>query len=263
MKSYHSILKKVLKKGELIQDRTGVGRIELFGERLQFNLEHGFPLVTTKKVHWHSVVTELLWFLRGEDNIKFLHEHGVTIWDEWAKEDGSVGPIYGVQWRNWGNSTQVDQLSKLVEAIKTNPHSSRHIVTAWNPTQLNEMALPPCHMTFQMHVSGDGKLSCQMYQRSADLFLGVPFNIASYALLTHMIAHVTGLKVGTLTLVFGSAHIYANHVEQVELQLSRNEYPLPSVALNPNITSLYDFTHKDIELWGYKSHPRIKAPIAI
>jgi thymidylate synthase len=252
-----------MRNGELIQDRTGVGRIELFGERLQFNLQKGFPLVTTKKVHWHSVVTELLWFLRGEDNIKFLHEHGVTIWDEWATEDGYVGPIYGVQWRNWGNSTQVDQLEMLVNTIKTNPHSSRHIITAWNPTQLNEMALPPCHMTFQMHVSNDGRLSCQMYQRSADLFLGVPFNIASYALLTHMIAHVTGLKVGTLTLVFGSAHIYANHVEQVKLQLSRDEYELPFLTLNPDVESLFDFTHDDIYLWGYKSHPRIKAPIAV
>jgi thymidylate synthase len=264
MRQYHDLLNHVLEHGVLKGDRTGTGTKSVFGYQMRFNLEDGFPAVTTKKLHFRSIIHELLWFLRGDQNIAYLKENGVKIWDEWADEDGNLGPVYGVQWRSWPtpDGRHIDQISRLVEGIKNNPDSRRHIVSAWNVAEIENMALPPCHALFQFYVA-DGRLSCQLYQRSADIFLGVPFNIASYALLTHMIAQVTGLKVGDFVHTFGDAHIYSNHFEQVRLQLSRSAFELPRLELNPDITTLEDFTYDDIKIVGYESHASIKAPIAV
>jgi len=264
MRQYHDLLNHVLEHGVLKADRTGTGTKSVFGYQMRFNLEDGFPAVTTKKLHFRSIIHELLWFLRGDQNIAYLKENGVKIWDEWADEDGNLGPVYGVQWRSWPtpDGRHIDQIARLVKGIKNNPDSRRHIVSAWNVAEIENMALPPCHALFQFYVA-DGRLSCQLYQRSADIFLGVPFNIASYALLTHMVAQVTGLKVGDFVHTFGDAHIYSNHFEQVQLQLSRSAFELPRLELNTDITSLEDFTYDDIKIVGYESHPSIKAPIAV
>jgi len=264
MRQYHDLLNHVLEHGVLKADRTGTGTKSVFGYQMRFNLEDGFPAVTTKKLHFRSIIHELLWFLRGDQNIAYLKENGVKIWDEWADEDGNLGPVYGVQWRSWPtpDGRHIDQIARLVEGIKNNPDSRRHIVSAWNVAEIENMALPPCHALFQFYVA-DGRLSCQLYQRSADIFLGVPFNIASYALLTHMVAQVTGLKVGDFVHTFGDAHIYSNHFEQVQLQLSRSAFELPRLELNTDINSLEDFTYDDIKIVGYESHPSIKAPIAV
>ena len=245
-------------------DRTGTGTRSVFGYQMRFNLEEGFPLVTTKKVHLRSIIHELLWFLKGESNIRYLHENKVSIWDEWADEHGELGPVYGVQWRSWPkpDGGKIDQIAQLVERIKNNPDSRRHIVSAWNVAEVDQMALPPCHTMFQFYVA-EGRLSCQLYQRSADLFLGVPFNIASYALLTMMVAQACNLRAGDFVHTFGDAHIYANHFDQVRLQLSREPRPLPQMHLNPNVGSLFDFKYEDFEIVGYDPHPPIKAPIAV
>jgi thymidylate synthase len=264
MQQYHDLMHHVLEHGVDKSDRTGVGTRSVFGYQMRFNLGEGFPLVTTKKVHWKSVVYELLWFLRGETNIRFLREHGVTIWDEWADEEGELGPIYGKQWRSWegADGQTIDQLSWVVEEIKRNPDSRRLVVSAWNVADLPKMALAPCHVLFQFYVA-QGRLSCQLYQRSADIFLGVPFNIASYALLTLMVAQVTGLQPGEFIHTLGDAHLYHNHFEQARLQLSREPRPLPTVRLNPAVRDLFAFTYDDIELVGYHPHPRIPAPVAV
>jgi len=264
MQQYHDLMRHVLEHGVDKSDRTGVGTRSVFGYQMRFNLGEGFPLVTTKKVHWKSVVYELLWFLRGETNIRFLREHGVTIWDEWADEEGELGPIYGKQWRSWegADGQTIDQLSWVVEEIKRNPDSRRLVVSAWNVADLPKMALAPCHVLFQFYVA-QGRLSCQLYQRSADIFLGVPFNIASYALLTLMVAQVTGLQPGEFIHTLGDAHLYHNHFEQARLQLSREPRPLPTVRLNPAVRDLFAFTYDDIELVGYHPHPRISAPVAV
>jgi thymidylate synthase len=264
MQQYHDLMRHVLEHGVDKSDRTGVGTRSVFGYQMRFNLGEGFPLVTTKKVHWKSVVYELLWFLRGETNIRFLREHGVTIWDEWADEEGELGPIYGKQWRSWegADGQTIDQLSWVVEEIKRNPDSRRLVVSAWNVADLPKMALAPCHVLFQFYVA-QGRLSCQLYQRSADIFLGVPFNIASYALLTLMVAQVTGLQPGEFIHTLGDAHLYHNHFEQARLQLSREPRPLPTVRLNPAVRDLFAFTYDDIELVGYHPHPRIPAPVAV
>jgi len=264
MKQYHDLMRYVLEHGVDKSDRTGVGTRSVFGYQMRFNLGEGFPLVTTKKVHWKSVVYELLWFLRGETNIRYLREHGVTIWDEWADEEGELGPIYGKQWRSWegADGQTIDQLSWVVEEIKRNPDSRRLVVSAWNVADLPKMALAPCHVLFQFYVA-QGRLSCQLYQRSADIFLGVPFNIASYALLTLMVAQVTGLQPGEFIHTLGDAHLYHNHFEQARLQLSREPRPLPTVRLNPAVRDLFAFTYDDIELVGYHPHPRIPAPVAV
>lgn len=264
MRQYHDLLNHVLEHGVFKADRTGTGTKSVFGYQMRFNLAEGFPAVTTKKLHFRSIIHELLWFLRGDQNIAYLKENGVKIWDEWADEDGNLGPVYGVQWRSWPtpDGRHIDQIARLVDGIKNNPDSRRHIVSAWNVAEIENMALPPCHALFQFYVA-DGRLSCQLYQRSADIFLGVPFNIASYALLTHMIAQVAGLKVGDFVHTFGDAHIYSNHFEQVDLQLSRPAFKLPYLELNPEITRLEDFTYDDIKIVGYESHPSIKAPIAV
>jgi thymidylate synthase len=264
VKEYHQLLRLVLENGQRKDDRTGVGTISYFGAQARFDLTRGFPLVTTKRVHFKSVVHELLWFVRGQTNVRSLNEHGVTIWDEWADEQGDLGRIYGAQWRDWrtADGRSVDQLSEVVRMIKENPDSRRLIVTAWNPGELKEMALPPCHALFQFYVL-DGALSCQLYQRSADLFLGVPFNIASYALLTSMIAAVSGLKPGEFIHTFGDVHIYLNHLDQVKEQLSRPVRPLPSLRLLRIPATLEEFNYEDIELVGYDPHPSIKAPIAV
>ena len=264
MKEYHQLLRLVLESGQRKDDRTGVGTISYFGAQARFDLTRGFPLVTTKRVHFKSVVHELLWFIRGGTNIRYLNDHGVTIWDEWADERGDLGRIYGAQWRDWrtADGRSVDQLSEVVRMIKENPDSRRLIVTAWNPGELKEMALPPCHALFQFYVL-DGALSCQLYQRSADLFLGVPFNIASYALLTSMIAAVSGLKPGEFIHTFGDVHIYLNHLDQVKEQLSRPVRPLPSLRVLRIPATLEEFNYADIELVGYDPHPSIKAPIAV
>ncbi len=264
MQQYLDLLQHVKTNGTYKGDRTGTGTKSLFGYQMRFDLNDGFPLVTTKKCHLRSIIHELLWFLSGDTNIQYLKDNGVRIWDEWADEDGNLGPVYGSQWRSWPTASgeHIDQISNLIEQIKTNPDSRRLIVSAWNVGEIENMALPPCHAFFQFYVA-DGKLSCQLYQRSADIFLGVPFNIASYALLTMMIAQVCGLKVGDFIHTLGDAHIYSNHFEQADLQLSRTPYPLPTMEINPEIDSIFDFSFEDFELKGYKYHPHIKAPVAV
>jgi len=264
MKAYHDLLRHIMETGTLKADRTGTGTKSVFGYQMRFNLEEGFPLLTTKKVHLKSIIHELLWFIAGDTNIKYLKDNGVSIWDEWADENGNLGPVYGRQWRAWktAEGETVDQLSALIEGIKKNPDSRRHIISAWNPGEVDKMALPPCHAMFQFYVA-EGRLSCQLYQRSADVFLGVPFNIASYALLTMMVAQVCGLRPGDFIHSFGDAHIYTNHFEQVNLQLSREPRPLPEMKINPNVTSIFGFKYEDFELEGYNPHPGIKAPIAV
>ncbi len=264
MQQYHELLRHVLKNGHVKDDRTGTGTISSFGYQMRFDLGLGFPLVTTKKVHLKSIIHELLWFLRGDTNIKYLVENDVSIWNEWADANGELGPIYGKQWRSWqGASGEViDQISNVIEEIKSNPNSRRLIVSAWNVSELDKMALMPCHSLFQFYVN-NGKLSCQLYQRSADVFLGVPFNIASYALLTMMIAQVCDLQLGEFIHSFGDVHIYSNHLEQVELQLSREPRPLPQMKINPAIKCIFDFEYSDFELVNYDAHPSIKAPIAV
>jgi thymidylate synthase len=263
VQQYLDLLRAARTRGTFKQDRTGTGTYSLFGWQMRFDLSQGFPLVTTKKTHLRSIIHELLWFLKGETNIAYLKENNVTIWDEWADENGDLGPVYGAQWRSWPSADgPIDQIAKLVETIKRNPDSRRLIVSAWNPAEVDKMALPPCHCLFHFYVA-DGKLSCQLYQRSADIFLGVPFNIASYALLTMMIAQVTGLKPGDFVHSLGDAHLYANHVEQADLQLSREPRPLPTMTLNPAVTDLFAFKYEDFTLTGYDPHPLISAPIAV
>ena len=264
MRQYHDLLSHVLEHGTIKPDRTGTGTRAVFGHQMRFDLGQGFPLVTTKKLHLKSIIHELIWFLRGDTNVRYLQENGVTIWDEWADENGDLGPVYGRQWRSWArpDGGTVDQIASVVDDIRRNPDSRRLIVTAWNPAEIDQMALAPCHCLFQFFVS-EGRLSCQLYQRSADVFLGVPFNIASYALLTHMVAQVTGLGVGDFVHTLGDAHLYANHVEQAALQLSRPLRPLPMLTLNSSITKLEDFRFEDVMVQGYDPHPAIKAPIAV
>ena len=264
MKQYLDLMQKVLNEGQKKSDRTGTGTLSIFGHQMEFNLSDGFPLVTTKKVHLKSIVHELIWFLQGSTNISYLKENGVSIWDEWADEKGDLGPVYGAQWRSWpdGNNGTIDQIQNLIQGIKTNPDSRRHIVSAWNPALVDEMALPPCHSLFQFYVVNE-ELSCQLYQRSADIFLGVPFNIASYALLTHMVAHVCNLKTGKFVHTFGDAHLYLNHLDQAKLQLSRDTKILPQLKLNSEVKNIFDFKFEDIEITNYESHPSISAPIAV
>ncbi len=264
MKSYQDLMKKILEEGALKADRTGTGTRSLFGAQLRFDLNEGFPLVTTKKVHLKSIVHELLWFLKGDTNIQYLKDHSVSIWDEWADENGNLGPVYGAQWRSWKNADgkTIDQISSVIEQIKKNPDSRRLIVSAWNVGELEKMALAPCHAFFQFYVA-DGKLSCQLYQRSADFFLGVPFNIASYALLTMMVAQVCGLKNGDFVHTFGDLHLYSNHIEQAMLQLSREPKALPQMKINPDVKSIFDFKFEDFTLEGYEPHPAIRAPVAV
>jgi thymidylate synthase len=263
MRQYLDLMERILADGVEKRDRTGVGTRSVFGHQMRFDLAAGFPLVTTKKVHLKSIVYELLWFLAGDTNVGYLHEHGVSIWDEWADERGDLGPIYGRQWRSWParDGGAIDQIAGVVEAIRRNPDSRRLIVTAWNPADVDRMALPPCHCLFQFYVAG-GRLSCQLYQRSADVFLGVPFNIASYALLTMMVAQVTRLSPGEFIHTFGDAHLYLNHLEQARLQLSRAPRPLPTMRLNPAVTDLFAFRYTDFVLEGYDAHPHIKAEVA-
>ncbi len=274
MRQYHDLVKHVLANGTQKGDRTGTGTISVFGYQMRFDLSEGFPMVTTKKLHLKSIIHELLWFLKGETNIAYLQENGVKIWDAWADENGNLGPVYGHQWRNW-NSEEIDQITELIETLKTNPNSRRMLISAWNPSVLpdttvsfsenvanGKAALPPCHAFFQFYVS-DGKLSCQLYQRSADIFLGVPFNIASYALFTMMVAQVCGLQAGEFIHTFGDAHIYNNHIEQVNLQLSREPRKLPIMKLNPNVTNIFDFTFDDFTLEGYDPHEHIKGAVSV
>ena len=264
MQQYLDLMRHVRDHGIRKEDRTGTGTVSVFGYQMRFDLSRGFPVATTKKLHLRSIIHELLWFLQGDTNIGYLHENGVSIWDEWADENGDLGPVYGHQWRSWptANGGSIDQISQLIEQIRNNPDSSRLMVSAWNPADVDAMALPPCHCLFQFYVA-EGRLSCQLYQRSADIFLGVPFNIASYALLTQMIAQVTGLEPGDFVHTFGDAHLYSNHLEQVETQLAREPLPLPTMKLNPDVKSLFDFRYEDFELVGYEAHPHIKAPVAI
>lgn len=264
MRTYLDLLQRLLSDGAVKGDRTGTGTRSLFGYQMRFDLAEGFPLVTTKRLHLKSIVHELLWFLAGDTNVRYLRDNGVTIWDEWADERGELGPVYGHQWRSWPTPEGgvIDQIAQLVTDIRRNPDSRRLIVTAWNPADVPRMALPPCHCLFQFYVA-DGRLSCQLYQRSADVFLGVPFNIASYALLTHMVAQVTGLKPGDFIHTLGDAHLYLNHVEQAELQLSRTPRPLPQLVLNPDVTDLFAFRYEDIAFENYDPHPAIKAPVAV
>ena len=277
MKTYLDLLQRILDQGTQKADRTGTGTISLFGHQMRFDLQEGFPAVTTKKLHFKSIIHELLWFLNGETNIRYLNDNGVRIWDEWATEEGELGPVYGAQWRNWvaADGRRIDQIARLLEDLKNKPDSRRHIVSAWNPALLPDesrsprenaamglQALPPCHPMFQFHVAG-GRLSCQLYQRSADVFLGVPFNIASYSLLTMMMAQVVGLEPGDFVHTFGDVHIYLNHLEQVETQLARDPYPLPEMKINPDRRDLFDFRYEDFELTGYQCHPAIRAPIAV
>ena len=264
MQQYHDLLRHILKNGSKKEDRTGTGTLSCFGYQMRFNLSEGFPLLTTKKVHIRSIVHELLWFLKGDTNINYLKEHGVSIWDEWADEDGNLGPVYGHQWRSWPGreGETIDQISDVVKTIRSNPDSRRLIVSAWNPADIPHMALPPCHCLFQFYVA-DGKLSCQLYQRSADTFLGVPFNIASYALLTMMIAQVCNLEPGEFIHSFGDVHLYSNHLEQVDLQLSRDFRPLPQMYINPEVKDLFAFRFKDFSLQNYNPHPAIKAEVAV
>ena len=264
MQQYHDLLRLVLEKGAKKSDRTGTGTLSVFGHQMRFDLSEGFPVLTTKKLHLRSIIHELLWFLKGDTNIKYLQENGVTIWDEWADENGNLGPVYGSQWRKWEtkDGRQIDQITGVIEAIKKNPDSRRHIVMAWNPGEVDKMALPPCHAFFQFYVA-DGKLSCQLYQRSADVFLGVPFNIASYALLTMMVAQVTGLKPGDFVHTLGDAHLYLNHLDQARLQLTRDMRKLPTMKINPDVRDIFGFQYSDFTLEGYDPHPSIKAPIAV
>ncbi|MCB1921433.1 MAG: thymidylate synthase [Candidatus Competibacteraceae bacterium] len=264
MNEYLYLLRQTLNQGVRKQDRTGVGTLSMFGAQLRFDLRAGFPLVTTKKLHLRSIIHELLWFLRGDSNIHYLHEHGVTIWDEWADQNGDLGPIYGAQWRAWRtiDGRRIDQLANVVEQLRRDPDSRRIIVSAWNVGELEQMRLPPCHLLFQFHVA-NGALSCQLYQRSADLFLGVPFNIASYALLTHLVAQQTDLTVGEFIWTGGDCHLYLNHLEQVSLQLSREPYPLPQLVIDRRPDSLFDYQYDDFAIVGYQHHPAIKAPVAV
>ena len=264
MKQYLDLCQRVLKEGTEKHDRTGTGTISVFGHQMRFNLEEGFPLLTTKKLHLKSIIHELLWFLNGDTNIKYLQDNGVRIWNEWADENGELGPVYGHQWRSWPDyqGGHIDQITQLVEQIKKNPDSRRHIVSAWNVAEVNNMALPPCHTLFQFYVA-DGKLSLQLYQRSADIFLGVPFNIASYALLLQMMAQVTGLKAGDFVHTFGDAHIYLNHIEQIKLQLTRDPRPLPKMVINPDVKNIFDFKFEDFVLQDYDPHPHIKGVVAV
>jgi thymidylate synthase len=264
MRQYLNLLQHVLETGAVKSDRTGVGTISVFGYQMRFDLAGGFPLLTTKKMHLRSIIHELLWFLSGDTNVRYLRENNVTIWDEWADENGDLGPVYGRQWRSWpaADGRAVDQIAGVIDQIRRNPDSRRLIVSAWNVGEIEKMALPPCHCLFQFYVA-NGRLSCQLYQRSADIFLGVPFNIASYALLTLMIAQTTGYEPGEFIHTLGDAHLYQNHVEQARLQLTREPYPLPVMRLNPRVESVFDFRYEDFELIGYQRHPRIAAPIAV
>jgi thymidylate synthase len=264
MKQYLDLMRHVYENGTDKGDRTGTGTRSVFGHQMRFDLTKGFPLVTTKKCHLRSIIIELLWFLKGDTNIKYLKDNGVSIWDEWADENGDLGPVYGAQWRSWqtADGRSIDQITNVIERIKTNPNDRRLIVVAFNPGLVDQMALPPCHAFFQFYVA-NGKLSCQLYQRSADIFLGVPFNIASYALLTMMVAQVCGLEAGEFIHSFGDAHIYSNHFEQVELQLSRTPHPLPTMKINPDIKDIFDFKYEDFELQNYVCDPHIKAPVAV
>jgi thymidylate synthase len=264
MQQYHNLLTRILDEGQPKADRTGTGTLSVFGHQMRFDLSDGFPLVTTKRLHLKSIVHELLWFLKGDTNVAYLREHGVTIWDEWADERGDLGPVYGRQWRSWAapDGRTIDQIAWVLNEIRRNPDSRRLIVTAWNPADLDRMALAPCHCLFQFYIA-EGRLSCQLYQRSADAFLGVPFNIASYALLTHMMAQATGLQPGDFVHAFGDAHLYRNHLEQARLQLSRAPRALPRLRLNPAVRSLFDFRYDDIVVEGYDPHPAIKAPVAV
>lgn len=264
MRAYLDLVQHVLKAGIQKPDRTGTGTRSIFGYQMRFDLQSGFPLITTKKCHWKSIVYELLWFLRGETNIRYLNEHGVRIWDEWANEHGELGPVYGYQWRHWStlDGKSIDQITQVISAIQNNPHSRRHIVLAWNPALIDQMALPPCHALFQFYVLNN-HLSCQLYQRSADIFLGVPFNIASYSLLTAMIAKVCNLELGDFVHTLGDAHLYENHIEQAKEQLSRAPRALPLLRLNPAVKDIFTFDYEDIELIGYDPHPHIKADVAI
>ena len=264
MKQYLDLMRTILDEGHYKADRTGTGTYSIFGYQMRFDLQKGFPLLTTKKLHLRSIIYELLWFLRGDTNIQYLHDHNVTIWDEWADENGDLGPVYGKQWRSWEapDGRVIDQITNLIEQIKRNPDSRRLMVSAWNPADVDQMALPPCHTMFQFYVS-NGELSCQLYQRSADVFLGVPFNIASYALLTMMVAQVCGLKAKDFVHTFGDAHIYSNHVEQAKLQLSRDPRPLPQMRINPAVDSIFGFQYEDFTLENYDPHPHIKAEVAV
>lgn len=264
MKQYQDLMHHVLENGAIKEDRTGTGTRSVFGHQMRFDLSKGFPLVTTKKCHLRSIIIELLWFLKGDTNIKYLKENKVRIWDEWADENGDLGPVYGQQWRSWGTADghKIDQISNVIERIKTNPDDRRMIVCSWNVGEISQMALPPCHCFFQFYVA-NGRLSCQLYQRSADIFLGVPFNIASYALLTMMVAQVTGLQAGEFIHTLGDAHLYSNHMEQTQLQLSRTPYTLPEMHLNPHVKSIFDFKIEDFELIGYEAHPHIKGKVAV
>ncbi len=264
MQQYKNLLKRVLDEGVRKEDRTGTGTISVFGHQMRFDLAEGFPLLTTKKLHLKSILHELLWFIKGSTNVAYLQENGVRIWNEWARDDGELGPIYGYQWRSWPNyrGGHIDQLRQVIESIQKTPDSRRHIVSAWNVGQLEEMELPPCHILFQFYVA-EGKLSCQLYQRSADIFLGVPFNIASYALLTMMMARVTGLQPGEFVHTLGDAHIYLNHLEQVKLQLTREPFALPTLKINPLVTDIDDFKYDDFSLEGYQAHPHIKGKISV
>ena len=264
MKQYLDLMRTILDEGHYKADRTGTGTYSIFGYQMRFDLQKGFPLLTTKKLHLRSIIYELLWFLQGDTNIQYLHDHGVSIWDEWADENGDLGPVYGKQWRSWEapDGRVIDQITNLIEQIKRNPDSRRLLVSAWNPADVDQMALPPCHTMFQFYVS-NGELSCQLYQRSADVFLGVPFNIASYALLTMMVAQVCGLKPKDFVHTFGDAHIYSNHVEQAKLQLSREPRPLPQMRINPAVDSIFGFQYEDFTLENYDPHPHIKAEVAV
>lgn len=264
MKAYLDLLRTILEQGVRKTDRTGTGTLSYFGYQMRFDLSEGFPLLTTKKLHTRSIFYELLWMLKGDTNIKYLHDHGVTIWDEWADANGDLGPVYGKQWRSWAgpDGHTIDQIKEVVRQIRETPDSRRLMVSAWNPAEVDKMALPPCHAFFQFYVT-EGRLSCQLYQRSGDVFLGVPFNIASYALLTAMVAQVCGLKPGTFVHTLGDAHLYSNHLEQARLQLTRTPFPLPTLELNPDVKHLDDFTYEDIRILNYQAHPHIKADVAV